>query len=299
MGEFEQVVKVLGALLGLATGVVGLVVLLRESGDAGIAALLKKSNLTEGEKAKAKAMLVRTRRLLLTAFVLGGLGLAATGWLVWRQSGYSLKALLEQEDPGTFPGSRKDYSVARVLADRAELQDQTNMAETLSATTTDFSMLAITASGFQRDYWDHVVAGIKRGVKFRFILCDYGETNSCLESFMRAVDEPLAGARADLAQLHEKVLALQAMIDKDRATYPGSIDVRWNPLPPLYTLWVRDRPTPLLRPTSQAHLSLNIYGPKAKVPAFRTGQLAPGLTKGLADEFEAAWSKCLATPTDR
>jgi hypothetical protein len=202
----------------------------------------------------------------------------------------ALGTYLAKADPDIFYGSKDGaYWIARVLPNQEAIYTQTRMAEDLGEVRTSFDILVNTGGDFVRRFRPAIEAALQRGVEFRFILSDYTETDPQIkqnfDSFTGAVGESPAEARGACENMRKELEELQKRIQADRGTYRGSLELRWNQRPLLYTLWVRDRN----QTDAISHLSVHMYRGKSTWPAFRFGKDAKPMTDSLTAEFEHIW----------
>lgn len=204
-----------------------------------------------------------------------------------------LSAAVSHIEPSVFYGSDDNrYEVARVLPDRAALGGETNFIKDLQDATYTFDMLANTG-GVVREEWAPIIEeGLRRGVDYRLILCDYRDSNPHFGSFSAAVGEmDRSLGRGAANEHHRQLLELTNKLADDarrgsERVYRGSLTVKWNQKPLLYTMWLRDAG----EEDAIGHLGVHFYQGKNFWPCTRCSRkTAPRMVENMAAEFEAAW----------
>lgn len=194
-----------------------------------------------------------------------------------------MSKLLMYNDPVVFQHSRDGrYQVSRLLEGRSDIQDNTNFREEISLSRKSFSLFANTFGSF-RDYANEFEQIASRGVKLRFIITDFSDSNRAnWEEFIRFTENMKnsnEATRADAQNILE-------MIHNLAKKYPEQVELRLNRKPLYYTLWIRDPESD----TALAHLGIHYYGRKSDWPAYRVSRNTGGKQIGiLAEQFETLW----------
>lgn len=196
-----------------------------------------------------------------------------------------LSNLLAEYEPAIFNGSQEGtYYLGRVIPNTSSLYRDTNFGQELDDIHDSFDMLANTGNFATNFYYNNIIKAVERGVNFRFILSDYRKTNSNYYSFSSAVgeysaDEPYGASLNAHKRLNETI----ELIASDKRRFPGSITIRWNDRPILYTLWIRDRASQ----SRIAHIGVHLYEGKDEWPYFRLSNKTSGtLINTLTLEFD-------------
>lgn len=234
---------------------------------------------------RRRSQLQRLLAGILVALVSVILAIAAStgvkNWLLSRLHAY--------HDPVVFQHSRDGrYKVARLLESRSDIQDNTNLRDEIGAARDSFAMFANTMGSF-RQYESDYSAAAKRGVKLRFVVTDFSESNRAnWEPFQKVVEdtpENLVETRAVASNVRQMIRFLHQR-------YPDKVEYKLNNKPILYTLWVRDPD----RADGMAHIAIHYYGKTSQAywPAYRVSTLTGGNQfKALCDQFEVIWENAI------
>lgn len=206
-----------------------------------------------------------------------------------------LGRFLAFDDPVLFNHSDDGtYEIARPIATYAALRHEANFGSDILATTQSFDILANNAQFVRTDQIENIKAIIRRGARVRFILWDYTPSNrpqyiAFIQATNQAamLDESIGGGFAT----HKVLRSLRDEIRKDRKTYPGTLDFRWNNRPLFYTMWIRDPDVPR---NALGHLSTHFYQGQPAWPSFRvSARDSSAMLKNMRAEFETAWRTSL------
>lgn len=193
------------------------------------------------------------------------------------------------DDSVIFNGIQKgQYKTARLLENRADIQDNTSFSKDLDDARESFSLFANTFGSF-REYEASFEAAAKRGVHLRFILSDFTqerEPEPNWVEFQKVVEDGPFNADETLAKGMNTINAIREL----KARLPDAkIELRLNRKPILHTIWVRD-------PSSEsgmAHLGVHYYGKisQSRWPAIRVSKTTGGdQLSAIAEQFEYLWS---------
>ena len=241
-------------------------------------------------------------RTVKVMWVLTGCGcLAVAGFAGWLflfrpPSGEALSRFLAKRDPNVFFGAKDGrYKLARVVADRSDLETNTRLSETIDNTEMTFDLLVISGGVFQHFQSDFERA-IERGVRVRIIAQDPG---SATKMFYDAIysaprDSSPNGERAQALATLNAVSNLKAKIESNRDRFKGSLELRWMQKPLFYSIWLKDAAD---RKRAVGHISVFSYRSPTWDPCFRVGYDGFELVNGLREEFEGLWGIGTAQPS--
>jgi hypothetical protein len=268
-GILEGALKVCAALLGLA-----------------VAWLAWKTRAHD-----APTVTAEPKRKLLSVFI-AIICIAVAIFAVWllffKPSGDALSRFLAKRDPAVFFGSSKNnYSVARVILDRSDLETNTKLAKTIDDTEITFDLLAIGGGVFQL-FQSNFERAVERGVRVRILLEDPGlATKGFYDTlFGTPRDSSPAAERSQALATLKAVQNLSVKIVANRDRFKGYLELRWLQKPLLYSVWLKDAAN---SHRAVAHLSLFSYRGSSWDPSFRMGQDSLDLISGLREEFETLW----------
>lgn len=229
------------------------------------------------------------------AVVCGVVALFAFALLVFRPtSGAALSRFLSKFDPGVFSGSADgQYRIARVLANRSDLDSNTKLAETIKSTSATFDLLVIGGGVFQH-YQETFQDAIERGVHVRILIQDPGPATKGFYDtiFGSARDNFPDGQRAQAAATSQAVKNLQNRIESNRDRFKGNLEIRWLQKPLLFSMWLKDSAD---KNNAVANLTVFSYRSSTWDPCFRVGRDAFELVNGLREEFDMLWN---SSPTN-
>lgn len=293
-----QIVQALAALLGAIAGFVALRPSTKSASPAKLEKTIEQSNLPKEEKAEIRTLIPAYRRLMKICAVLSiacaAITLLSLPTLLQLARAPSLAKIgvistLTRIDPWVFADSRTgDYEIGRLVPDRAALASDTSIANEINRTERTLDFFANNAGVVVRDHLRSFEDALKRGVKMRFILNNYGPTNkSNFDAFALGIDEKPDEVRATAEQIHKMLAELQGR-------FPTLVELRWTDRPILYTSWVRDARTV----NELVHIGLHFYRGKTSWPSIRFSQAsAPAMAENTRDDFDHLWrSKCLPAP---
>jgi hypothetical protein len=239
------------------------------------------------------------QRSLLQRLLLGLAAALATMILIVLISAgardWLLSRLHQFHDPVVFQGSRDGrYKTARLLENRSDIQDNTNLRDEIGAAHNSFVMFSNTVTSF-RQYESDFAAAAQRGVHLRFVVTDFSDDNRAnWESFQKALEDSpqnLVETKASAANIRQLIRALGK-------SYPKNVEYRLNKKPILYNLWVRDP----AREDGMAHIGIHYYGKIGQTywPAYRVSRRTGGnQLKVLQDQFEVVWQNAVEDPENK
>ena len=194
-------------------------------------------------------------------------------------------------DPAVFNSSPEArYLIARVLPDRDALVHNTNFSKEIRDTRESFDIL-INNGQFIKNYQsENFRYLVQRGVHLRFVISDYTAAGRSFESFHLATGLSVVESKEGSREWRSYLLKLQKEIASEPGKFHGSLAIRWNPKPLLYTMWIRDWSTSG-SPSALGHLGVHLYRGQTHWPVFRTSfRDGMELINNLHEEFEAAWA---------
>lgn len=192
------------------------------------------------------------------------------------------------DDPVIFNSIQKgQYKTARLLENRADIQDNTSFSKDLDDARVSFSLFANTFGSF-REYEASFEAAAKRGVHLRFILSDFYQDRE-LEpnwfAFQKVVEDGPFNADETLAKGMNTINAIKDL----KARCPDAkIELRFNRKPILHTMWIRDPSSG----SGMAHLGIHYYGTisQSRWPAVRVSKTSGGdQLSAMAEQYEYLW----------
>lgn len=256
--------------------------------------LVKGSNRKEDEKTLLLGHLKRYWVLQIGVLVAMAAcaTLAAIAYLLPVPPLHKVSQLLHENDPAVFYGSKTGlYDVVRVMPNQATLLGGTDFGADLDGAKQSFDLFANTAGLVVNSWRGKFVEALRRGVKIRIVLSDYSDKNAMhFDTFANAIGEPPEASRGACADIHRKLRAMIKQCETEQLK--GTLEVRWNRKPLLYTCWVRDSSTD----SAVGHLGVHVYRGKPEWPSFRVSKTCPDLVKSLADEFQAIWAAAADNP---
>jgi hypothetical protein len=203
-------------------------------------------------------------------------------------------------DPVAFNhASNGQYSVARVLANRAALTQDTNFPEEMLATRSSLDFLANNVANTRYHLIDNFRRIVRNGATVRLILWDYSPDNEGYAPFQEAIGQTAAEARPAARQARMEVTQMQEDLAKDPGSKGGRFELRWNRLPLFYTMWIRDWEQQN-RQNALGHLGVHLYRGQTFWPFFRvSARDGSDLLDNLHEEFNYAWEHAtLKAPKD-
>jgi hypothetical protein len=240
-------------------------------------------------------------RRTITALVVCFFALVACG-LLYARHVYETRDLRSQyhsrylsfHDPVLFNGAKDgQYSVARVLSSYGDLRQNTNLNNEFAGTKFSLDMLANNGQNIHDELAETLRKIVRDGAKVRFILLDYtAENRPSYDAFQYAINQAPAEPRGFAPRVRAELERLQRESAIQRSIYKGTLEVRWNQRPLLYTMWIRDW-SQTDRGNALAHLGIHFYCGQAYWPDFRvSGDSADGgaLLDNMHQEFEYAWA---------
>jgi hypothetical protein len=212
----------------------------------------------------------------------------------------AMSRYLARHDPKLFRHAPAGglYDFARVIPDRQSLTTEADLAETLREAKYTYDLFAVHGISVLQNYENEVVAGLKRGVAFRAALWDPSDANKTCFDLMATVMRPHSDSTMQRQRVKESIKFVRRLQDRvaaDRATYPGSLEVRCLDKPGLYSMWIKDRNNP---DEAMAHISVPQYRGEGATPSFRlTNKACKRTLDSLKSEFEEIWGCAKAPPS--
>ena len=194
-------------------------------------------------------------------------------------------------DPEVFNSSPEArYQIARVLADRDALVHNTNFSKEIHDAEETFDILINNGQFIKNYHAENFRNLVKRGVRLRIVISDYTAAGRSFESFHLATGISVVESKEGSREWRSYLLKLQKEIASEPGKFHGSLAIRWNPKPLLYTMWIRDWSTSG-SPSALGHLGVHLYRGQTHWPVFRTSfRDGMELINNLHEEFEAAWA---------
>lgn len=277
---FESTLKLVTATLAFATAILALRKAQRQAQEP-------KSESTPG----SGGLLARASRRGLPFLALAGLllivGGLATYAFLWRPPSDSLSRALERRDSKIFYGSTtSSYEVARVLADRDRLIQETNLTVEWTNASKSLDFLAVSGTVLIHQ-WSTVDALLRRGVAVRVLLLDPETDRGAYDSAIKAAGADPADGRKGVEATLSQLEFIRSRWDARPEQYKGSLEVRLLAPPMFYSAWLRDRGSE----TAVVHLSPILFDEAGGGPSIRLGLDASKTRHVVEKDFEAAWRR--------
>lgn len=202
-----------------------------------------------------------------------------------------LQGAVERADQVAFSqGKGGAYQIARVLPNRKALVDETDIVDTISKTKQTFDVVAVSGSVFYNNL-EALRDGLRRGVKFRFLLLDHSNANrENIESYYQHSSIEGNGLEWGTVNSKQAQAVLRQLSEEAKLSQNGSIEVRWLQGPFLNSFWVRDG----MGANALGHVELTYHGDATLNPSLRFGRLSPQMTLSLQKQFDYLWGSELA-----